>query len=83
MVGTSDKNFDNFDNVFTARFFGSPKVLVRHLTAQDLKWPKEPISKVLKDTERSLFSKSLIRWRYNSFPNLYFLAAWMASLELV
>ena len=52
--------FDSLDEIVLDR----PKVLVRHFTAYGVKWLRELISNVRKETERPRSSRSLTSWRY-------------------
>ena len=48
-----------------------------------VKWPRDPISNVRKETERPRSSWSPTSWRYSGFPDFLLLAACRASWVLV
>ena len=63
------ETLDNLERIVLACCLERLKVLVRHFTAYDVKWPRDPISNVRKETERPRSSRSLTSWRYSGFSD--------------
>ena len=75
--------FDNLERIVLACCLDRLKVLVRHFTWCGVKWPRDPISNVRKETERPRSSRSPTSRSYSGFPDFLLLAACRASWVLV